>query len=134
VEHEAKTTVINYYDSNPETSEMNDAYHTLFSFEGPFIKPLTQGNPVINRIGSLYSFKINSFWARNEAKNNGNDRFYLRIVTDNPSGQQEEPYRSTYLGFSGNEYRIEYLVKYMSSTQLWLSTACQGVRVKYFSD
>lgn len=137
IKHNGKTIEIEYYDGDPTTTEMNDAFWSYALFNDA-----TKNDEAIsNKIGKWYSFTFYSYYAKDMQKNNSNDVYYLRLVKYFPQNdtyaQQEQPFRSYYVGDAANDknkYQINYMVKKMEVQQIRVYAACKGFRVRYFAN
>ena len=79
VRHDAKSTIIYYYDGFWNNTEMNDAFHTK-TFYGDDKVVLLGDEEITNVIGTYYKFKIESYFAEGEPKRTNIDTFWLRTL------------------------------------------------------
>lgn len=83
MKHYARTTLIEYYDGDPETTEMNDAKYSTALANG------TETNAVNMEtiIGKEYYFIINNTYGEGLMKNTSFDKFFATINYDDADYQ-----------------------------------------------
>jgi hypothetical protein len=132
VRHAAKSTLIEYFDADPLTSEMNDAFYTQTLYQGVAVP--SDDVPFTNVIGSTYTFTIRSYYKENGPKSTPHDVFLLRVILVEPGLgrklQQVKMYKASRL--SGNTYSLAYSLEVITAKELWLNSACRGIRAKYY--
>lgn len=115
MKHDAKQTIIYYYDGRHESTEMNDAQYSYIMYMDQFRNNGQNFTNVIGRKG--YHFTIFSYYREDspknvEADNSNLDMFFMRLMIYNPDDarwtQQSTPFASEHL--SGNKYNISYFI------------------------
>jgi len=130
-----------YYDGDPDTTEMNDAYYSYALYNDIH----DHDHRVHNLIGQNYTFTIYSKVDENTTQTSGNGIFFLRIIrrVNNTDGtfqykQQNQPIKSVPQNLSinstSNQHLITYRMEQLDCHLLKIYAACKGIRVRYFEN
>ena len=135
LKHESRTTLIEYYDGYPQTTEMLDVNYTYPLAQGEF----DNQQSVDCEVEAERFMIVHSYWKEDEKKETDFDKFFLRIMyndTDHTQTgtimQQETPFMSRYV--EANMHNISYIVKILTSRELRVYASCKGFQVTYYAN